>query len=549
MHEISSSCSTLYNGLYFILLQKLKMEKKKHFAVLILVLLCEIAAKDFPTRFGILKYNCFLDQTENSCESAIAQWDGIYYACEMVIDLDFIIKKIGFVDNLTLVYRSNSATYAIDEIKGEATTVDKVIPPIENIVDINNNKYFLANGSNYIILNSTGQVKEIITGNNSLNQLAINDNGSTLFILNPREREITDSNRGGDVYVLDLVPRNFFPDRYEARLDILKKHITAISTLNGKLLLALRTVKLIKLRRINVYSDPCNINVGKGIRSLSMHYIEFLSKSCEDRVSNLAASSPFYNDTLNSMAAENIELKIKLEVAQVNCHTNKSNSQVIKTGSGSTRNASPEDEIDYEFPPMTSNTYKRSGNAEECPPAYGVELANSNWKARLKLMKNKFENLVSSIDALNQEFEEKPVPVAEEEESYEKGYRRPKKCLEAYQLNALTDNIEQLEEVEKDLRQKLLEYTKESKTVIEEEISSPEEDEFEGDQKKFKYEFEDKEIGKDMPKDKAEKDENEFGDEDEVDDEHTDKDKGEFEFEDEDEFEDDDEDEDKKEDH
>lgn len=446
------------------------MEANTYYAIVMFFFCCEIAAKDFQTPVGTFKSNCFLHKTENECESAITEWYGIFYGCEMVIDLDFTIQKIGLVDNQTLVYGGNSLTYAIDEFKEEARLVDKVIPIFEEIVDLHNNTYFLADGSNYVILNSTGELIEIKTGNKSLNQLAMNVDGRKLFILKPRENEVTNSdNRGGDFYVADLLP---YSD-YIARLDTFRKHITAISTLNGKLLLGLRTVndtgKLIRLRKLPVQSNPCNINIRKAINDLNMIYVEFLAEFCEDHASDLAASSPFYNDTLNSLTSENIALKIKLDEAQLNCNTpEKPNSEIIKIGSRHTRDTSSDDYIDviYGDPPRFMNGIKEE--VEECPPTYKIQLENGNLKAELRITTTKFNNLISAVDALNLEFEENPVPAAEVE-TYEKGYRVPQKCLEAYQLNALTASIERLEKVEVDLRQKLTEYAQESKIIIDEE--------------------------------------------------------------------------------
>lgn len=83
-------------------------------------------------------------------------------------------------------------------------------------------------------------------------------------------------------------------------------------------------------------------------------------------------------------------------------------------------------------------------------------------------MTNKFNQVLSSLGTLDEEFDGRLIPMVEPEVVEENAYRGAKKCLRVYQLNAMSRKMEQLEKAEKNLRSQLLNYTAEFHKIFSE---------------------------------------------------------------------------------
>lgn len=225
-----------------------------------LSLLFSIAASVIITPKGDFITNCFTDEDVGNCEYSRVKICGDFYACDMAIQFQSPIKRIGYIDEHILVAEGTN-TYNIDAVTHQANHIKKVIPPVNEFVDKHGNKYYAGDGTTYVGLNETGKEIEIITtGEYSSNQLALDYAANRLFILTFMKNDKKDT-RSGYLFALTLDDMKIKDEKIHAEKVEGDDSITAMAVQGGfeKLLLGTRTEKGSKFIRLNrLQVDPCS---------------------------------------------------------------------------------------------------------------------------------------------------------------------------------------------------------------------------------------------------------------------------------------------------
>lgn len=425
-----------------------------HSAIIILFLLDIVAAK-----------NCF--SLNENCE--IITMAGNYYACDALIEFDKPIKAIGSGGNKTLVEveEENSVMYSVDEVNKEANIVQEVFDPIGKLTDRNNNSYYVAGGSTYVSISKTKQVLQITTSqNSSSSQLALDIEGNALFILTSTKSDENDD-FVGFFFAVPLNPLDVVNSSINAEWLEQRQNITAIFAHNGKLFFGLRTGdgtgKLVTLTRVP--RNGCSNNVAEVLIKLTEQYIEKIATDCEIVGASITHNrTHFFNNTLNAMMSENMVLKKEVNQLMFNCNYTERPTTMLPFAS-----LKPAKLLTQTPASIATNVPALQININsECQPTYKIQLENTDLKAKLRLVTNKFQDIASSIWTLYEEIDKRVIPTVKPEVIVENAYRGPKKCLEVFELNALTDNIERLEKLDQNLRLRLLNYANEFQRVFSE---------------------------------------------------------------------------------